>query len=85
MKNGFSKMKVYIYKTERGKAPLIKWLKRQNKRVQDKALALIEQLEERGNKLGMPHAKLLRDSIRELRINVNNVPIESYTHLSAAE
>jgi len=74
MKNGFSKMKIYIYKTERGKVPLIKWLKRQNRRVQDKAFALIEKLAERGNKLGMPHAKVLRDGIWELRINVNNVP-----------
>ncbi len=74
MKNGLSKMKIYIYKTERGKVPLIKWLKRQNRRVQDKAFALIERLEEKGNKLGMPHTKVLRDGIWELRINVNNVP-----------
>lgn len=67
------KSEVLIYQTINGRAPLMSWLNRQNQRVQDKATELIALLEERGHTLGMPHTKVLRDGIWELRVIVQRV------------
>ena len=67
------KTAVYIYQTTNGRAPLINWLKGQNQRVQDKATELVTLLEGRGHKLSMPHAKVLRSGIWELRVIVQRV------------
>ena len=67
------KARVLIYRKANGRAPLINWLKRQNQRVQNKATELIALLEKEGYKLSMPHAKPLRNGIRELRVIVQRV------------
>lgn len=57
---------VVIY-AEKNVAPLLEWLDAQNSTVQNKLLARIELLEEKGHELRRPHADTLRDGIHELR------------------
>jgi len=67
------KCKVIIYKTEKGRVPVLNWLKRQNQEVQNKGVDLAKRLKNEGQNLKMPYAKILRDGIHELRINVQEV------------
>ncbi len=57
---------VAIY-AEQNVAPLLEWLDAQNQTVQNKLLARIELLEERGYELRRPHSGTLRNGIHELR------------------
>ncbi len=59
---------VVIYCKEDKTAPLIKWLDKQPKKVQDKAIARMDLLQDQGHELRRPIADILRDGIYELRI-----------------
>lgn len=56
-----------IYQEANGTAPLIEWLQRQGKKVQNKCQAFIEHLAEHGRDVRRPQADILRDGIYELR------------------
>jgi hypothetical protein len=58
---------VVIFKELDGSIPLIEWMDGLLPKVQDKLLARIELLKEKGYELRRPHADLLRDGIHELR------------------
>jgi hypothetical protein len=68
------KCRAIIYRTEKGRQPVVDWLKKQNKDVQTKAVDLAKRLKKEGEDLKMPFAKLLRDGIYELRISSQNIP-----------
>lgn len=56
-----------------GTAPLLEWLERQDRKVQDKCIAKIERLQELGYELRRPEADYLRDGIYELRVRHQGV------------
>ena len=56
-----------------GTAPLLEWLDRQDRKVQDKCLAKIERLQELGFELRRPEADYLRGGICELRVRHRSV------------
>lgn len=58
---------VVIY-AEGNVAPFLQWLDEQGDAVQNKLVARIDLLEEKGHELRRPHADTLRDGIHELRI-----------------
>jgi hypothetical protein len=58
--------KVRFY-AERNIAPFLSWLDALPAKVQNKLIARVELLEERGHELRRPHADTLRDGIHELR------------------
>jgi hypothetical protein len=53
--------------------PLLDWLDRQQRKVQDKCLARVERLRERGFELRRPVADYLRDGVYELRVRYGNI------------
>jgi hypothetical protein len=59
---------IVVFFAERNIAPFLDWLDEQGEAVQNKLVARIELLEERGHELRRPHADTLRDGIHELRI-----------------
>lgn len=61
------KTDVRIY-GEGGSVPFLDWLAAQSIAVQNKVIARVELLEDRGHALRRPHADLLRDGIHELRV-----------------
>jgi hypothetical protein len=56
-----------LFYQEGGDVPFLIWLKKVSPNVQDKCLAYLSQLEERGHEMRRPLADLLRDGIYELR------------------
>ncbi len=52
---------------ERNVAPFLQWMDGLLPKVQDKLIARVELLEEKGHELRRPHADTLRDGIHELR------------------
>jgi phage-related protein len=62
-----------LFADDNGTAPLLEWLDRQDRKVQDKCLVRIERLEELGHELRRPEADYLRDGIYELRVRHRNV------------
>lgn len=56
-----------------GTAPLLDWLDKQDRKVQDKSLVKIERLEECGHDLRRPEADYLRDGVYELRVRYRSV------------
>jgi hypothetical protein len=58
---------VVIFKEKEGSVPLLEWMDGLLPKVQDKLLARIELLEEKGYELHRPHADTLRDGVHELR------------------
>jgi phage-related protein len=64
---------VVIFADENGTAPLLQWLDRLEKKVQDKCLARIDRLGELGHELRRPEADYLRDGIHELRVRHRSV------------
>lgn len=64
---------VNIYCEKDGTALLIEWLKRQSKQVQNRAIALIALLKEKGHALRRPHTENLGEGIHELRVIVKRV------------
>ncbi len=67
------KTKIIIYQDEDGSVPLIKWLREQSPKVQDKCTAMIELLAANGNELKRPHADYVDGGIYELRPTVRRV------------
>jgi len=70
---GMPETKLLIYKNEDGSVPLIKWLKKQPQKVQDKCIAMIELLAASGYELRRPYSDYLDDGIYELRPTVKHV------------
>ena len=68
-----ARTQVVIYQDENGNVPLLKWLDGLASKVQDKCIATIELLAERGNELRRPHCDILEKDIWELRIRRQNV------------
>jgi phage-related protein len=64
---------VVFFAEDDGTAPLLDWLDRQEKKVQDKCLVKIERLGELGHELRRPEADYLRDGIYELRVRHRSV------------
>jgi phage-related protein len=67
------KTKVVFYREEDGTVPLLEWFEGLPEKAQDKCLARIERLRERGHELRRPEADLLRDGIYELRAKQGNM------------
>jgi phage-related protein len=59
---------VVEFYAERNIAPFLVWLDEQGEAVQNKLVARIELLEDKGHELRRPHADTLRDGVHELRI-----------------
>ena len=59
--------KIKIYCEEDGEAPLITWLGNQSIKIQNKSIALIDLLAEKGNDLRRPLADILEQGVWELR------------------
>ena len=53
--------------------PLLSWLDKLPTKAQDKCRVRIERLKELGHELRRPEADLLRDGIRELRVNLQGI------------
>ena len=64
--------KVLIYREADGTVPLLDWLDAIPQKAQDKCIARVELLEERGYELRRPHCELLHDGIYELRARYGN-------------
>jgi len=62
------KVEAVFYVDARGREPVLAWIKRLKRKVQNKCLAKIIRLEEEGHSLSRPDAAYLRDDIYELRI-----------------
>ncbi|MEI8372205.1 MAG: type II toxin-antitoxin system RelE/ParE family toxin [Planctomycetota bacterium] len=62
-----------VFFAEDGAAPLLDWLDKQDRKVQDKFLVKIERLEECGHELRRPEADYLRDGVYELRVRHRSV------------
>ncbi len=67
------KTRIVIYSENDGAAPLIEWLDSLPTKVQDKCIAKIELLQEKGHQLRRPHCDYLDDGIYELRVRHGNV------------
>jgi phage-related protein len=67
------KTDVVFFANDDGTVPLLDWLDRQDRKVQDKCLVKIERLEEHGHELRRPEADYLRDGIYELRVRHRSV------------
>lgn len=63
---------IEFYKTEDGKEPVADFLNSLDNKMAAKFVGLMEILEEKGNVLGMPYSKFLRDQIFELRCKVGS-------------
>lgn len=67
---------VFFYQDEPGDAPVVAWLRklrRLNREVYAKCVAVIQRLEENGHELRRPAADYLRDGIYELRVKRGHV------------
>ena len=64
---------VVFYAESDGTSPLLGWLDRQQRKVQDKCIVRIERLAELGHELRRPEADTLRDGIHELRVSYRRV------------
>jgi hypothetical protein len=62
-----------VFYAERNVAPFLEWLDDQSKAVQEKLVARIRLLADKGHDLRRPHADILRDGIHELRITSQRV------------
>jgi len=62
-----------IYQEKNGQVPLLEWLDTLPSNGQDKCIAIIEQLEEKGHELRRPYCDLLERGIYELRARYGNV------------
>jgi len=67
------KTKVIVYQDKDSSVPLIKWLKKQPQKVQDKCAAMIELLTASGHELRRPYADYIDNGIYELRPTVKRV------------
>ena len=67
------KTDIVIYQDEDGSVPLVKWLKKQSQKVQDKCITMIDMLAAEGHELRRPYADYLDKGIYELRPIVKRV------------
>ncbi len=67
------KTDVVFFADDEGTAPLLEWLDKQDRKVQDKCLVKIERLQELGHELRRPEADYLRDGIYELRVRYRSI------------
>ncbi len=67
------KTDIIIYQNKDGSAPLLKWLKKQPQKVQNKCIAMIELLKANGHELRRPYADYIDKGIYELRPIVKRV------------
>jgi hypothetical protein len=67
------KTEVVFFASDDGMAPLVEWLDKQHRKVQDKCLVKIERLQELGHELRRPEVDYLRDGIYELRVRHGSV------------
>jgi hypothetical protein len=67
------KTDVVFFLDDGGTVPLLEWLDKQDRKVQDKCLVRIERLQEQGHELRRPEADFLRDAIHELRVRYRSV------------
>lgn len=61
-----------FYETENGKKPVSDFLDSLDVGMSAKLVGLMEVLEERGNRMSMPHSKPLEDGIFELRCQLGS-------------
>ncbi len=59
---------ILTYETDKGEKPIDEFIKKQRPQAKAKVVHNIRLLRQYGNKLGMPHAKMLGDGLYELRI-----------------
>lgn len=60
---------IITFETPRGEKPIInEFIKKQNPAARSKIIHKIRLLKQHGNKLGMPHARMLGGELYELRI-----------------
>lgn len=59
---------IITFETPRGEKPINEFIKKQNPAVRSKIIHKIRLLKQYGNKLGMPHARMLGRELYELRI-----------------
>ncbi len=64
---------VVFFADMHGRAPVLNWLDTLSPKVQDKCIAFVELLAERGHELRRPQVDYLRDGIYELRIGRRGV------------
>jgi phage-related protein len=64
---------VVFFAEDDGTAPVLDWLDKQERKVQDKCIVKIERLGQLGHELRRPEADFLRDGIHELRVRLGNV------------
>ena len=64
---------IVIYKEKSGKVPLLEWMDRLPRKVQDKWTERLEDLREFGHELRRPICDKLRDEIYELRVKRGRV------------
>jgi hypothetical protein len=64
---------VVFFREEDGTVPVLAWLDTLPTKAQDKCRVRIERLKELGHELRRPEADLLRDGIRELRVNLRGI------------
>lgn len=67
------KTTVHIYQEANGAAPLLEWMDDIPPKIQDKFIKRFELLEEKGNELRRPIVDMLRDGIREIRVESGHV------------
>ena len=67
------KTDIVIYKNKDGSVPLVKWLEKQTRKVQDKCIIMIDMLAAEGYELRRPYADYLDKGIYELRPIVKRV------------
>ena len=81
------KTDVVFFADDDGTAPLLDWLDKQDRKVQDKCLVKIERLKECGHDLRRPEADYLRDGVYELRVRYRsiNYRVLYFFHDQAAE
>jgi phage-related protein len=65
--------RITYYKDENDRVDLNEWLDELPKKVQDKCVARIKRLKEKGHELRRPEADYLRDGVYELRIRYRSV------------
>ncbi len=65
--------RVVWFREEDGTVPMLEWLDSLSPEAQDKCLARIRLLMDRGHELRRPHADLLRSGIYELRVRFGKI------------
>ncbi len=67
-----TEFEIVFYEKENGNCPVKEILDSLDMKMKAKMVALLELLEEKGNRLGEPYSKMLEDGIFELRCRIGN-------------